>query len=64
MDMSLIRYEIESIKATFEGDREKAMMAAGEVAQRIKDMPKVNDMVQEIVKEAETILRNVPKLLA
>jgi hypothetical protein len=27
-------------------------------------MPKVNDMVQEIVKEAETILRNVPKLLA
>jgi len=64
MDMSLIQYEIESIKATFEGDREKAMMAAGEVAQRIKDMPKVNDMVQEIVKEAETILRNVPKLLA
>jgi len=64
MDMSLIRYEIESIKATFEGDREKAMMAAGEVAQRINDMPKVNDMVQEIVKEAETILRNVPKLLA
>ena len=64
MDMSLIRYEIESIKATFEGDREKAMMAAGEVAQRINDMPKVNDMVQEIVTEAETILRNVPKLLA
>ena len=64
MDMSLIQYEIESIKATFEGDREKAMMAAGEVAQRINDMPKVNDMVQEIVKEAETILRNVPKLLA
>jgi NAD(P)H-dependent flavin oxidoreductase YrpB (nitropropane dioxygenase family) len=64
VDMSLIQYEIESIRATFEGDREKAMMAAGEVAQRIKDMPKVNDMVQEIVKEAETILRNVPKLLA
>jgi NAD(P)H-dependent flavin oxidoreductase YrpB (nitropropane dioxygenase family) len=64
MDMSLIRYEVESIKATFDGDREKAMMAAGEVAQRIKDMPKVNDMVQEIVTEAETILRNVPKLLA
>ena len=64
MDMSLIKYEIESIKATFEGNKEKAMMAAGEVAQRIKDMPKVNDMVQEIVKETETILRNVPKMLA
>jgi enoyl-[acyl-carrier protein] reductase II len=64
IDMSLIQYEIESIKATFEGNKEKAMMAAGEVAQRIKDMPKVNDMVQEIVREAESILRNVPKLLA
>jgi dihydroxyacetone kinase-like predicted kinase len=39
-------------------------MAAGEVAQRINDMPKVNDMVQQIVTEAETILRNVPKMLA
>ncbi len=64
VDMSLIQYELESIKATFEGDREKAMMAAGEVAQRIKDMPRVNDMVQEIVTEAETILRNVPSMLA
>jgi enoyl-[acyl-carrier protein] reductase II len=64
MDMSLIRYEIESIKATFDGDKEKAMMAAGEVAQRINDMPKVDDMVQEIVRDAEAVLRNVPNLLA
>jgi NAD(P)H-dependent flavin oxidoreductase YrpB (nitropropane dioxygenase family) len=64
VDNALIEYEIESIKATFEGNREKAMMAAGEVAQRIKDMPKVNDMVQEIVRETETILRSVPKMLA
>lgn len=63
IDMSLILYEIESIKATFEGNKEKAMMAAGEAAQRIKDMPKVNDMVQEIVKETEAILRDVPKKL-
>jgi hypothetical protein len=40
-------------------------MAAGEAAQRIKDMPKVNDLVQQIVKEAEAVLRNVPgKILA
>ena len=51
--MSLIEYEIESIKATYEGNEEKALMAAGEVAQRIKDMPKVNDMVQNIMKEAD-----------
>jgi enoyl-[acyl-carrier protein] reductase II len=49
------------MKATFEGNKEKALMAAGEVAQRIKDMPRVNDLVQEIVREAETVLREVPK---
>ncbi len=61
LDVSLLEYERESIKATFEGNKEKAMMAAGEVAQRIKDMPKVSDLVQEIVTEAETLLREAPK---
>ncbi len=61
IDMSLIEYDIESMKATFEGNKEKALMAAGEAAQRIKGMPKVNDLVQEIVSEAETILREVPR---
>jgi NAD(P)H-dependent flavin oxidoreductase YrpB (nitropropane dioxygenase family) len=61
IDMSLIQYEIDSIKAVFDGNKEKAMMAAGEAAQRIKDLPKVNDLVQEIVKETETIFRDVPK---
>jgi len=61
LDMSLIDFEIESMKATFEGNKEKALMAAGEVAQRIKDMPRVDDLVQEIVREAETVLREVPK---
>ena len=36
-------------------------MAAGEAAQRINDMPKVSDMVQSIVKEAEDILKNIAK---
>jgi NAD(P)H-dependent flavin oxidoreductase YrpB (nitropropane dioxygenase family) len=63
IDMSLIEFEIESIKAAFEGNKEKALLAAGEAAQRIKDMPKVNDMVQEIVREAEAILRDIPKKL-
>lgn len=40
-------------------------MAAGEAAQRINDMPKVNDLVQSIVKDAENILKSVQtKLLA
>jgi NAD(P)H-dependent flavin oxidoreductase YrpB (nitropropane dioxygenase family) len=61
IDMSLIQYEIDSIKAVYAGDKTKALMAAGEAAQRINDMPKVNDMVQVIVKEAEDILRGVQK---
>ena len=59
IDMSLINFEIESIKAVYEGNKEKAMMAAGEAAQRINDMPKVNDLVQVMVKEAENILRGI-----
>ena len=59
--MSLINFEIESIKAVYDGNKEKALMAAGEAAQRINDMPKVNDLVQYMVKDAEEILRNVPK---
>jgi enoyl-[acyl-carrier protein] reductase II len=61
IDMSLINYEIESINAVYKGDKEKAMMAAGESAQRINDMPKVSNMVQQIVKEAEEILSGVQK---
>ena len=61
IDMSLIAYELESIKAVYDGDKTKALMAAGEAAQRINDMPKVNDMVQNVVREAEAILRDVPK---
>ena len=65
LDMSLIEFEKESIQAVYEGNREKALMAAGEAAQRITDLPKVSDMVQEIAKEAEDILRSVPsKFLA
>jgi enoyl-[acyl-carrier protein] reductase II len=57
----LTDFETQSIKAVYEGNKEKAMMAAGEAAQRIKDMPRVNDLVQQIVREAETVLREVPR---
>lgn len=58
---SLIEYEKESIKAVCEGDKGRAMMAAGEVAQRISSMPKVADLVETIAKETEDILRDVGK---
>ena len=63
IDMKLIDFELESIKAVYDGNKDKAMMAAGECAQRINDMPKVNDMVQAVVKEAEEILNGVQKKL-
>ncbi len=61
MDMSLIRFEYESIEAVYNGDKAKALMAAGEAAQRINDIPKVGDMVQGMVKEAEEILTGVQR---
>ncbi|WP_027364239.1 NAD(P)H-dependent flavin oxidoreductase [Desulfotruncus alcoholivorax] len=59
IDMSLINFETESINAVYRGDKEKALLAAGESAQRINDMPKVKDLVQRMVKEAEDILRGI-----
>ncbi len=61
IDMSLIDYENESIKAVYEGNKEMALMAAGEAAQRINDLPMVNDMVLGIVKDAENILRGIQR---
>lgn len=57
VDPKLIEFEYASINAVYDGDTEKAMMAAGECAQRINDLPKVNDMVQKVVTEAEAILK-------
>ena len=61
MDMSLIDYEVESVNAVYHNDKEKAMFAAGESSQRINDLPKVKDMVQDIVKETEDILKSLPQ---
>lgn len=59
IDMSLIKFEIESIRAVYEGNAEKALLAAGEVAQRIDSMPKVAQLVRKIATDTESILRNV-----
>ena len=56
----LIAYERNGIKAVFSGDRENALMAGGECAQRVNDLPKVQDLVVRIMKEATDILKNAP----
>lgn len=60
----LIEYERQGIKATFLGDRERAMMAGGECAQRISDMPTVKELLDRVVKDACEVIRNMPRCLA
>jgi enoyl-[acyl-carrier protein] reductase II len=60
----LIAYEREGIKAVCTGDRKKAMMAGGECAQRVKDLPKVQDLIDRIMKETTEIVRNMHQHLA
>ena len=59
----LVAYERDGIKAVCTGDREKALMAGGECAQRVEDLPKVQDLVDRIMKEATDILKNAPKFV-
>ncbi|MBU1195624.1 MAG: nitronate monooxygenase [Proteobacteria bacterium] len=61
--MKLMEYERVAINAVYDGDKDKAMMAGGECAQRISDLPKVADMVNDIMKEAEAVIKNMPSLL-
>lgn len=57
----LIINEIEGINAAYAGDESKAMIAAGECAQRIDDLPPVQELVDRIIKDATDIIQNLPK---
>lgn len=56
----LIENEIAGIKAVCTGDREHAFCAGGECAQRITSLPKVKDLVDGIIKDAEAVLGKMP----
>jgi NAD(P)H-dependent flavin oxidoreductase YrpB (nitropropane dioxygenase family) len=43
-----------------EEDEHRAIMPAGEVAGRIRDIPTVKELVERIVCEAEEIICNLP----
>lgn len=59
--MELIENEIEAMNAVYAGDEEKALLAGGESAQRVNDLPMVEELVERIVKEAEEVIKNLPK---
>lgn len=61
--LKLMAYERDAINAVYDGDRSKAMMAGGECAQRIGDLPLVADLVQSIIADAESIIKNMPSVL-
>ncbi len=53
--------EDEGAKALYSENEAKALMFGGEVAGRVDDLPSVKEMVERTVKEAEEIIRNLPK---
>ncbi len=50
-------------RATVEGKPDEGVMATGQVAGRLTDLPSCEELIQRIVKEAETALDNLLKLL-
>jgi NAD(P)H-dependent flavin oxidoreductase YrpB (nitropropane dioxygenase family) len=61
--LELLRTESEGIKAVYTGDRARALMAGGECAQRVEDLPAVQDLVDRVVNEATEIVRSFPRHL-
>jgi NAD(P)H-dependent flavin oxidoreductase YrpB (nitropropane dioxygenase family) len=56
----LLMAEINGINAVYDGDKEKALYAGGECSQRIDGMPAVQELVDQIMKEAEAIVAGFP----
>ena len=52
----LIKNETEAINATYKGDEQRALMAGGECAQRVNDLPPVQELVDRMVNEAVSII--------
>lgn len=61
--LKLIENEIKAINAVRAGDEENALVAGGECAQRVNDLPKVKDLVDKIMKDASSIIKKMPAVL-
>ncbi|MCP4754254.1 MAG: nitronate monooxygenase [Proteobacteria bacterium] len=62
--LKLMDYENKAISAVNAGDREKAMYAGGECAQRVQDLPKVKELVDGIISDAEKTIKSLPSIIA
>jgi NAD(P)H-dependent flavin oxidoreductase YrpB (nitropropane dioxygenase family) len=61
--LKLIQNEIDAINAVRAGDEENALVAGGECAQRVNDLPKVKDLVDEVMNDAVNIIKEMPAVL-
>jgi len=61
LDPEVLLIELEGIAAAFATDEKKALMAGGEVAGRIEDLPTVGELVDRIMGEAEEVIRSLPQ---
>jgi NAD(P)H-dependent flavin oxidoreductase YrpB (nitropropane dioxygenase family) len=58
-----IRTEREAIEAICRGEIGKGLMAGGECAQRIRDLPTVQNLVDSIMREAEAVVKGFSKYI-
>jgi len=57
----LIENEANGLNAVYHGKEDKALMAGGECAQRVEDLPAVKDLVDRIMEEASDIVESFKK---
>ena len=65
MDLSaeLIEMERTGFAKLQDGDSDGSLILGGEVSGRIKDLPKVSDLIDRIVNDASEIINNLPGYL-
>ncbi len=61
LDPEILSKELEGTMALLGDDDERALFYGGEVAGRISDIPTARELIERIVREAEEILREMPK---
>ena len=60
---SLINKDRQAINIVCMGKPENGLMAAGECAQRLHDLPPVEDLVNRIVADAAAIVKGIPRFV-
>lgn len=60
----ILGLEKEGFDRLLDGERNRALMLAGEVSGRVGDMPSVSELIQRTVREAEGVIKNLAEHVA